>query len=357
VNILFVMKHRANAGNTHAVADYMRAGRERGHGIALYGAPLEWLPELQFSTDIDAFDRVVFLFESELYRVTRLREAALLGRFPREHRLILDMDGMYNPVIRLDNYDFNHWDDTERQQWIEFFDALADRVMKPTLAIPNDPRAASLPFYGYDPAIETDPASAPAKHYDILHVGHNWWRWKEVSEELLPAFEQIRGEVGEIGFIGLWWDKPPAEGLEAGPPEAFQSDPEAFRRLRIKTSTAVMYNEVIRTMSSARINIFTQRPVLHHLRHLTLKYFEIFYADTIPLLMLDPDHAEAVYGRAARELTLRGRVAEKLLDALKRPEDYRGIVEDVRRHLATHHSYGRRLEEMISVMRNGHCRT
>ena len=51
------------------------------------------------------------------------------------------------------------------------------------------------------------------------------------------------------------------------------------------------YTDVIRTMSTARINIFTQRPVLHHLKHLTLKYFEIFYADTIPLLMLDEDHA------------------------------------------------------------------
>ena len=80
-----------------------------------------------------------------------------------------------------------------------------------------------------------------------------------------------------------------------------------------------MYTDVIRTMSSARINIFTQRPVLHHLKHLTLKYFEIFYADTIPLLMLDEDLALAVYGPHARELLLRGRVAEKLVDALQRP--------------------------------------
>ena len=63
-----------------------------------------------------------------------------------------------------------------------------------------------------------------------------------------------------------------------------------------------MYHDVIQTMSTARINIFTQRPVLSHLKHLTLKYFEVFCADTIPLLMLDGDHAEAVYGPAAREL-------------------------------------------------------
>ncbi len=352
MNVLFVMKHRGNAGNTHAVADYMRVGRKHGHTIALCGSPLSWLPDLEFSTDVTAFDRVVYLFESEIYRVKRLQEVSTLAKFPRSERLILDMDGMYNPLIVLDGYDRNHNDETKREQWIAHYDSLADRVMKPTLARLESPRVAALPFYGYDPALEIDPASAPPKRYDILHVGHNWWRWRDIGGKLLPALETIRDQVGEIGFIGLWWDGPPAEGPEAGPSLAFQSDPEAFRRLRIQTAPSVMYNEVIRTMSSARINIFTQRPVLHHLKHLTLKYFEIFYADTIPLLMLDPDHAESVYGPAGRELTLSEPVAAKLLDALHRPDHYRGLVEDVRRHLATHHSYNLRLEELVAAMRH-----
>mgnify|MGYP003694567153 CR=1 FL=1 len=40
--------------------------------------------------------------------------------------------------------------------------------------------------------------------------------------------------------------------------------------------------------------------------------------------MLEPDFAEAVYGPAGRELVLPGRVAEKVLDALQRPNHYRG---------------------------------
>ena len=35
----------------------------------------------------------------------------------------------------------------------------------------------------------------------------------------------------------------------------------------------------------------TQRPLFRELRLLTSKYFEIFCADTIPLVMIDPDHA------------------------------------------------------------------
>lgn len=352
MNILFVMKHRGNAGNTHAVADYMRVGEKYGHKVAFYGEPMPWLPELKFSTDIQDFDRVIYLFESELYRVNRLQEVALLGQFPRHSRAVFDMDGMYNPRIVLDGYDHNHTDDEQQAEWIEFYDALTDRVMKPTLAPQDNPNVVPLIFYGYDPALEIVPEAAPSKQYDILHVGHNWWRWKEISEQILPAFKQIRDRIGEIGFIGLWWDKPPAEGPEAGPEAAFRSDPETFQRLRIHATDAVMFNEVVQTMSSARINIFTQRPVLHHLRHLTLKYFEIFYADTIPLLMLDADHAEAVYGPASRELVLPGRVAEKLLDALERPDHYRGVVEDVRRHLAVYHSYDRRVDELITAMQN-----
>lgn len=350
MNILFVMKHRGNAGNIHAVADYMRVGKRYGHSVAILGDAQPWLPDLRFSSDITAFDAVVYLFESEIYRVKRLQEATLLARIPRSRRIVLDMDAMYNPMTVVDNYDRNHWNEEQRAQWIEHFDALADRVMKPTLAPLSNPRAVSLPFYGYDPSLELDQGSVP-KTYDILHVGHNWWRWRAISGHILPAIEQIRGEIGEIGFIGLWWDEPPVEGPEAGPAEAFRSDPEWLRRLEIQTSTAVMYNEVIRTMSSARINIFTQRPVLHHLKHLTLKYFEIFYADTIPLLLLDADHAESVYGPAGRELTLiPGRIPEKIGDALRRPDHYRSLVKDVRRHLAVHHSYDIRVGELIAAM-------
>jgi hypothetical protein len=352
VNVLFVMKHRGNAGNTHAVANYMRVAPRYGHRVAMYGEPLSYLPDLQFSSDVKSFDRVAYLFESELYRLKPLQEVAMLGTIPKRHRLIFDMDGMYNPVIELDGYDFNHRDRAERDRWIAFYDALSDRVAKPTLAKPQAPNVRAMLFYGYDPALEIDPKAAPPKQYDVLHVGHNWWRWREVEAQLLPAFEKVRGRLGEIGFIGLWWDGPPAEGADAGPEAAFRSDPTRLRRLDIRTETAVMYTDVVSTMSTARINIFTQRPMLHHLKHITLKYFEIFYADTIPLLMLDEDLAVAVYGPHARELLLRGRVAEKLVDALERPGHYREVVAAVRRHLAAHYSYDRRVEELVAALRD-----
>jgi hypothetical protein len=137
-----------------------------------------------------------------------------------------------------------------------------------------------------------------------------------------------------------------AMGLEP----AYRNEAEKFRKLRIRIEPPVPYTDVVGAMSAGRINIFTQRPFLAHARHLTLRYFEEFCADTIPLLMLDRRLAEAVYGPAARELTLPGRVAEKILDALRRPDHYRDVVEDVRRHLLAQHSYRRRVEELVTAL-------
>ena len=349
MNILFVMKHRANAGNTHAVANYIRVAPKFGHKVAMYGNPHPHLPELKFSREFGKFDHIAYLFESEIYRLSPLQEAAMLGAIPKRDRLIFDMDGMYNPVIQLDGYDFNHASQAEQIRWKEYFEALSDRVMKPTLSAPQAPNVEAMPFYGYDPALEIYPANVPAKKYDILHIAHNWWRWRDIGGKLLPAIEPIRDQIGDIKFIGLWWDGPPAEGPEAGPEAAFQSDPAAFKRLRIQTGDSVLYTEIIRTMSMAKVNIFTQRPVLHHLKHLTLKYFEIFYADTIPLLMLEPDFAVEVYGPAARELVLDGDISGKLLDALARPDHYKSLVLQVRAHLAKHYPYERRMAELVGA--------
>ncbi|MBK8009382.1 MAG: hypothetical protein IPK23_13900 [Rhizobiales bacterium] len=350
MNILFVMKHRGNAGNTHAVANYIRVAPKYGHKVAMYGDPQEHLPDIKFSKDVKSFDRAAFLFESEIYRLSRLEEVALLGAIDKRHRMIFDMDGMYNPVTKVDDYDFNHTSDWERERWQEYFDTLADVVMKPTLAPSGNPRVRPMIFYGYDAALEMKPEAAPVKQYDIMHLGHNWWRWRDIGGKLLPAIEPVRDRIGEIGFIGLWWDKPPAEGADAGPEAAFESDPAMIERVRVTTEDSVMYTDVVRKMSTAKINIFTQRPVLHHLKHITLKYFEVFYADTIPLLMLDEQIAIDVYGPAARELMLRENIGEKILDALARPGHYRDVVHAVRKHLAANNSYDKRMAELVAAL-------
>jgi hypothetical protein len=172
-----------------------------------------------------------------------------------------------------------------------------------------------------------------------------------VSTELLPAIEQARAHLGKVCFIGSWWDAVPVGAAELGIQAAFGTDPDWLRRLRIEVKPAVPYTEVARVMSTGRVNVMTQRPLFARLGLLTSKYFEIFAADTVPLVMLEPDQAASVYGPAGRELALHGEVANKLLDVLRRPRKYGEIVDEVRRHLAAHHSYRNRVQELVAALR------
>ena len=349
MKILFMLDKRANAGSIQAVASYVRAGDELGHTIAVYGHPDPKYPGIRWSTELGSFDRVVFICEFGIGWMSALRMSQILTRVPRKKRAILDADGMYNPTIAVEGYDRNHANERERLAWLTTFDYLADKILQPT-PVPCQPGVSALAFYGYDPASQIRADAAPSKRFDIVHVGHNWWRWREVSNSLLPAIEQIRDRLDGICFVGAWWDGVPPWARALDLEAAFCVEAERFRRVRIEVRPPVPYSQVIPTMSEGRVNLMTQRPLFRHLRFLTSKYFEIFCANTIPLVMLDPDHAESVYGPAGRELALHDGIGDKLLDVLSRPHKYREIVEQVRRHLVQHHSYQRRLQELVAAL-------
>jgi hypothetical protein len=342
------MDERTTAGSIQAVSNYVRAGEGSGHTIRLYGRENPNFPHVQFSTDLEAFDYVVFIIESGLRWMSGLRIPRILSRVSRERRAILDTDGMYNQKVTVDGYDRNYADEEERTKWMAYYHLLADKIMQPTFT-PLEPRVKALPFYGYDPSSEINAKDSPPKQFDIMLVGHNWWRWREVSNRLLPAIEEICAHIDSICFVGSWWNAPPASydpGLEA----AFGFDNERFKRLRIQVKPAVPFTEVIRAMSMGRVNLMTQRPLLRRLKLLTSKYFEVLSADTIPLVMLDPDHAELIYGRGGRELALHDGIANKLIDALNQPYKYREIVQEVRRHLIKYHSYCVRVQELVTAL-------
>src|SRR5258707_1944062 len=208
-------------------------------------------------------------------------------------RAVLDADGMYNRVTCVDGYDRNHARESERAEWLDYYRHLADKVMQPTF-VPVEPGVLALPFYGYAPGSDVGLGGPARKRYDLVHLGHNWWRWREVSGALLPAVEQVRVQLDGVCFVGLWWDAPPCWARALGLGEAFKTDPDRLRALGIEVRPSVPFSEVIATMSAARVNVMTQRPLFLRLRFLTSKYFELFCADTVPLVMAEADHVEAV---------------------------------------------------------------
>lgn len=353
MKILFVLDKRVDAGSIHAVANYVRVAEEAGHVIALYGCPDPRYPAIQFSTDPDAFDHLVFIAETGI-QLSGLQLSRLVASTPHDRRAIVDTDGMFGPLTLIDDYDHNHRNEAERQRWIARHKALAPMVLQPTLGS----ACAGLlpvPFFGYDSTLCVRPASV-AKRYDLVYVGHNWWRWREMSTLVLPALQEVRNRLHDICLIGSWWDAPPPWAGYLALENAFEVDSGWLRRLAVDVRPAVPYTDVVRTMSEAQINLMLQRPLLRRLRILTAKYFETFCADTIPLIALGREHAEAVYGPAGRELALTGTVeaaAAKLIDIVDHGRRYREIVEAVREHLDAHHSYRCRLSDLVTTLADG----
>lgn len=350
MRILFVMDQRVDRGSIQSISNYVRAGDEAGYHIALYGHTDPRFPTVRFSTDVGSFDYVVFLVESWRHWMSALRMPRILAEVPRHRRAIVDADGMYNQIVSTDSYDRNYVYEQTRQEWLAHYRLVADKIFQPTFA-PRQPGVRKVLFYGYDPDQQIPAEAAPAKTYDILNVGHNWWRWRQISRELLPAIERVRPQLGEIGFIGSWWDTIPAGAAELGVESAFGTDRQWLRRLRIEVRPSVPYTEVVRVMSTGRVNIMTQRPLFRELKILTSKFFEVLSADTTPMVMLDADHAEMVYGPAGRELALCNGIAEKLVDVLNRPKKYRELVEEVRNHVLAHHTYRSRVRELVNALR------
>jgi hypothetical protein len=95
MKIMFVMEPRYNAGSIQAVANYIRAADKSCHMVAIYGQPRSDCPQLRFSTDVSAFDYLLFIFESNLHWPKRLQFTRILSDVPRQRRITFDADEMY----------------------------------------------------------------------------------------------------------------------------------------------------------------------------------------------------------------------------------------------------------------------
>src|SRR5262249_20294896 len=123
------------------------------------------------------------------------------------------------------------------------------------------------------------------------------------------------------------------------------------RKLDVEVLPPVPFREVVSWMSKARFNPVISRPTFGHLRLVTPRFFETPAASTIPIFGLGEEHVREIYGERALELVLPDQhPEEKILDLLRRPERYAGIVAAIRENLAEKHSYAARLRELIRLV-------
>jgi len=365
MRLMFVYWRTGNAGSAQDILQYACVSKSLGHEIVMY-APEELDSPFECSLDLESADAVIFVFEWNLYffpgggqkkdgvyrdglmGIGHLNIAKLFSRVPRQRRVIVDCDGMYNDSIQVGG-DFNHPNADASRRRIELCDSLSDKILQPTYR-PLRPNVRPFLFHAYNPRWEM-PLEFDDKEYGLIYVGNNWFRWQTLHR-VLRAIEPIREKVGRIALVGQdwavmpWWVPLPLRE------QAYFTDPEYLRGLEIELHAPIIVDRVIPTMSTAILNPVLIRPLFHHLGLVTCRTFETPAASTIPLFTQDAEYVRAVYGERATDLVLRNSDAasEQILDVLRRPAEYAGIVRDIRRYLAEKHSYARRLGELVRII-------
>ena len=132
MKLVFVYYAYENQGSSLDLQGYARAAREMGHEAIVYGVPNPKIP-LNYSIDLAGADAVVFVFEwtTDLLYGDRLDWLRLVSSVPRSRRVVIDCDGRYNDPINVHG-DFNHRTEAESIAYMDFCDAVADKIYQPT---------------------------------------------------------------------------------------------------------------------------------------------------------------------------------------------------------------------------------
>jgi hypothetical protein len=359
MKLLIVSRFDRSARAINTIVKYATVGKALGHQIALYSEPMQDLPQVPTSTDIGAFDYLMFV----VYETPDFPDlpylARLLDGVPRERRILVDCTGRYNQSLHVE-HDFNHLEKMDNHQgweWIDGFAAVAKTIIQPTLH-PLRSEVTPFLFHGFDPAAvegryETPEQAAKAwseqpKKYGIAYVGNNWQRWSQMKA-FLGAVAPLADRIGPICLTGWAWDYRPDWAAELDIP-GINTDPEMLRSMGVELKGNVSFDQVIPQISQARFCPVIHRPLFNELGFVTNRTFETFCSDTIPLLMLPDKLAESIYGPAARPLVVGADIAGRVKDVLDRPAVYWDAVLKTRAYLAEHHSFQRRIEELSAIL-------
>jgi hypothetical protein len=349
MKLVFVYYAYENQGSSLDLQGYARAARAMGHEASVYGVPSPKIP-LDYSIDVAGADAVVFVFEwtTDLLYGDRLDWLRLVASVPRRRRVVIDCDGRYNAPINVHG-DFNHRTEAESKAYMDFCDAVADKIYQPTPR-PKRANVGTFLFHIYDPAWEA-PLDFSGKDFSIAYVGHSKFRWHGMSQ-VLKAVAPVRASVGRIALFGYGWDKQPdwAETLKME--DAYQVDYDMMRELDVEAMPPIPTSQVIATMSRGAINPVVYRPLFEHLEFVTCRTFENIAAGTIPLFLLNSSYVRSVFGdEAADHLVLAGeRPQDKIADVLQRPDHYARIAEGIRQEFRRRHTPEARLNQLIEIV-------
>jgi hypothetical protein len=362
MKLLLISKLDCMARGTRTVTKYVETGNALGHEVAVFGEQTSDEPSVPYSLDVKKFDFVVFV----VYETKDFPDlpylAQLLDGVPKDRRVVIDCTGRFNETIRVE-HDFNHLEKLDSHQgweWVEGLQALSDRILQPTLT-PLRSDVQPFLFHAYDPgAVKRTYTSAQEaadawagtnvarKRYGLAYVGHNWQRWSQIGA-FLEAIEPIRQDIGPICLAGWRWDERPDWASELGL-AGVDTDPALLARLEVETKYPIPFNETVNFMSDALFSPIFHRPLFNELGLVTVRTFETFCADTMPIPMLPRKLVDSIYGPDAHLLAPGNDVRDRITDMIRRPKIYWDALLKTRAHLAEHHSYQQRFKQLLTIL-------
>ena len=184
----------------------------------------------------------------------------------------------------------------------------------------------------------------------MVYVGHSKFRWRPM-QSILQAIEPVRAQLGRIALVGHGWAALPAWAAAMHLENAYYSDCDYLRKLKIEILKPIPFEAVIDWMSTATFNPVITRPTFEALRIVTPRFFETPAANTFPIFGLDAEYVSEIYGPAGKELVVSSeRGGSTLLNMIENPHCYIELIEDIRHHLAGHHTQLIRLAELIEII-------
>jgi hypothetical protein len=180
-----------------------------------------------------------------------------------------------------------------------------------------------------------------------MYAGSNWQRWQQVRA-FLEGYRAARGKVGTACLVGWDWAARSQWAVDNGI-MGIDTDAKFLEDLGVEVRPGVRFDEIAGLLGTARFAPVIHRPLFRALDYVTVRSFETFEADVLPVLMLPKRFVHDIYGPAAVALVPERDVGSHLLDALERPEKYWDALFKTRAHLAQHHSFERRLQDLAAL--------
>lgn len=328
--LIFVGDFYYNSGSTQTLIYYSKAAKDLGFRAAITGYISDDNVTKYLSIiSLDEWPRdalIVYIFENVLYLDPDVNPGLLekyLSKTKNKRRLIIDTDAIYS----------KHPESDLERRWKIVLEKIEAPILQPRIdSSVHDNKVKAFPFFVF-PAYSHGRANK--KKYDIVYVGNNWHREKEMKNfiQQLDSSKKIKS----MAIYGENWKR------SLSPPINFN----------LNLNGPVGPNKVVKTMSTGVFNPVLVSKKLLERKLYTPRMFETLAALTIPLFPDSFSYANRIYGCRIKKLVFNNNnLGEVITKAVKERRTLERYLNHLRKELFERFSSYRSLKRLVKIAYN-----